>query len=107
MNEKEHKRRYSHKEQLFLSYYKRNRKLDQRTSLGLSTLKRGREQLTEDVGGIVTQGQNILLDRITEKLIFLQLISNFALNQESIINSKGELLSCLGYTNYLAYSNSL
>lgn len=105
MNEKEKKRRYSHKVQLSLSYYKRNKKLDQRTSLG-KALKRVRESLTGDVGGELTEGQSIILDRIIEKLIFLQLISNYALNQSTIINDKGELLPCLG-TNYLAYSNAL
>ena len=54
----------------------------------------------------MSQGHHILLDRITEKLIFLQLISNFALNQKDIINDKGELLPCLN-SNYLAFSNSL
>jgi len=105
MNKEEWNRRFKHPVRLSLSDYKRNKKLDRRTTLG-KALTGVRKRLAEDVGGEITEGQSVLMDRITEKLIFLNLIAAFVFNQDTIINNKGELLPCLGQ-NYLQYTNSL
>lgn len=64
--------------------------------------------LTEDLGGNdrLTAGQRLLLDNIKSKVIVLLCIGKYIDSQESPINDKGELLSCLS-SNYLAFSNSL
>ena len=66
------------------------------------------DALIEDLGGNdrVTAGQRLLLDNIKSKVITLLCIGKFIDSQESPINEKGELLSCLS-SNYLAFSNSL
>jgi hypothetical protein len=105
MGKSDRERRFVHPARLSVSHFKRTKKLDLRTSLGRA-LQGVRKRLHEDVGGEITEGQQILSDRIIEKLLFLNLISAFVFNQDTIINDKGELLPCLGQ-NYLQYTNSL
>ena len=64
--------------------------------------------LIDDLGGAdtLTAAQSLILDNIRSKLIVLFQIGKFVEGQESIINTDGELLPCLG-RNYTAYSESL
>jgi hypothetical protein len=101
----ERERRYVHPARLNISYWRQNKKLDQRTALG-KALKALRQRLIDDVGGRINEGQEVLIDRLIEKLLVLNLISGFIFNVDNIINDKGELMPCLG-SNYLAYSNSV
>jgi hypothetical protein len=61
-----------------------------------------------DLGGeaSLSQKQWILLDRIMEKLIFLHRVGEWSLEQECIVDAKGELLPCLG-KSYIAFNNAL
>ena len=66
------------------------------------------EAIVDDLGGqaALTQKQRLLLDRIIEKLIFLERIGAWSMNQVQIVDSRGELLPCLG-KSYIAFNNAL
>lgn len=85
-------------------HYLTKRKVDGRSKIG-KFLKEVKRRIREDLGNNLVEGQEILLDRLTEKLVFLSLIGDYALKQEEIIKD-GELLICLN-KNYLAFSESL
>lgn len=83
----------------------RRRYSDKRTREGkqLALIMRN---LRDDLGPDISEGQNILLNRIAEKLRVLMSIGQFIDLRLSLINRKGELLPCLG-RNYLAFSESV
>jgi hypothetical protein len=85
----------------------RQRYSDRRTKEG-KQLASIMEALIEDLGGAadITAAQRLLLENIRSKLIVLLQISKYVDLQENIINSKGELLPCLG-RGYTTYSESL
>lgn len=89
------------------SRHVRQRYNDKRTTEGrnLASVMRGR---IEDLGGQanLTSAQRLLLDNIRSKLIVVLQISKYVDQHTSIINSKGELLPCLG-RNYTVYTESL
>jgi hypothetical protein len=66
------------------------------------------QNLIDDLGGqaALTQKQRLLIDRIIEKLIFLERIGAWSLEQQSIVDSKGNLVPALG-KSYVAFSNAL
>lgn len=101
------KKWFSHHAVKSLAYYKRHGKAltDKRTRLGKMLLAT-KERLLADAGENVTEGQKVLCEQIAVKLTVLSLIGVYVFNQESIIDSKGELLPVLR-NNYLSYSNSL
>jgi hypothetical protein len=67
-----------------------------------------RSNMIGDLGGesSLSQKQWIMLDRVMEKLIFLHRIGEWSLEQDRIVDAKGELLPCLG-KSYVAFSNAL
>lgn len=80
---------------------------DLRTHFG-KYIRRVATQIAEDLGGMsaLNMKQRILLDRVIEKLVFLERIGAWSMEQDRIVNAKGELLPALG-KNYLAFSNAL
>lgn len=80
---------------------------DQRTIFG-RYIRNVANQIAEDLGGVanLNMKQTLLLDRVIEKLIVLERVGAWSVDQERIVNEKGELLPALG-KNYLAFSNAL
>jgi hypothetical protein len=78
--------------------------LDRRTREG-KAIERAIQALEADLPSRPNNAQLLLLGRIREKLLVLYRISSFVQDQ-TIINEKGELLPCLG-TNYIAFSNAI
>jgi hypothetical protein len=81
---------------------------DRRTNEGkqLSAVIRS---LEDDLGGTanLTAPIRLLIDsNVRPKLITLMCINQYINKQESLINDKGELLSCLA-RNYISFSNAL
>ena len=85
----------------------RNKYFDGRTKEG-KLFHTVRANMIADLGGeaSLSQKQWILLDRIMEKLIFLHRVGEWSLEQECIVDAKGELLPCLG-KSYIAFNNAL
>jgi len=90
-----------------LRRWKQGKRPDRRTPFGryMAVVE---QNIVEDLGGhsALSQKQRLLLDRIVEKLIFLERIGAWSMEQDRIVNAKGELLPALG-KSYLAYSNAL
>lgn len=84
---------------------KAGKTLDRRTRMGRQ-MAIARDNLISECGGEPTQAQLILLDRILEKMVFLMAMSQFALDQEAIVDESGKLIPCLGQS-YLSYSEAL
>jgi len=84
---------------------KAGKTLDKRTRMGRQ-MAIARDNLLAECGGEPSQAQLILLDRIMEKMVFLIAISNYAMDQESVVDKKGKLIPCLGQS-YLSYSEAL
>jgi hypothetical protein len=84
---------------------KAGKTLDKRTRMG-KQMAIARDNLLADCGGEPSQAQLILLDRIMEKIVFLLAISQYALDQETVIDETGKLIPCLGQS-YLSYSEAL
>jgi hypothetical protein len=84
---------------------KAGKTLDKRTRM-CKQMAVARENLLAECGGEPTQAQLILLDRIMEKMVFLIAISNYAMDQECVVDEKGKLIACLGQS-YLSYSEAL
>lgn len=84
---------------------KAGKTLDKRTRMG-KQMATARDNLITECGGEPTQAQLILLDRIMEKIVFLMAISQYAMDQECIVDEKGKLIACLGQS-YLSYSEAL
>ena len=84
---------------------KAGKTLDKRTRMG-KQMAIARDNLLSECGGEPTQAQLILLDRIMEKMVFLMAISNYAMDQECIVDEQGNLIACLGQS-YLSYSEAL
>ena len=89
------------------SEHVRKRYSDKRTKEGrqLSTIM---DTLVNDLGGNsdITSAQRLLLDSIRSKIMVILQISKFVDRHESIIDSEGTLLPCLG-KNFITYSESL
>jgi hypothetical protein len=62
--------------------------------------------LANDIGPDLSAIQSLILDRVREKLIVLMQIGKYVDQKTSVINEKGELLSCLG-RNYTGFSEAL
>jgi hypothetical protein len=90
-----------------LKRWKAGKRPDRRTPFGryIATVE---ETIVEDLGGhrALTQRQRLLLDRVVEKLIFLERIGAWTMEQERILDVKGELVACLG-KSYIAFNNAL
>jgi hypothetical protein len=82
----------------------RKRYTDLRTREGkaLNAVLRG---LRDDLGDI-SAGQQLMLDRIKEKLVVLQQIGQYVDRQPSVVTEAGELLPCLG-RGYSTYAEGL
>ncbi|UCG11521.1 MAG: hypothetical protein JSU72_13395 [Deltaproteobacteria bacterium] len=85
----------------------RNKYFDGRTKEG-KLFHAIRRNMIGDLGGeaSLSQKQWILLDRVLEKLIFLHRVGEWSLEQDCIVDAKGELLPCLG-KSYIAFNNAL
>ena len=83
----------------------RKGKIDNRSREG-RYLKTMRESFIQDLGGELNTTQQILLDRVMEKLLFLKLIGEHAKENGKDIVKGGRLIPCLG-ENYIAYDNAL
>ena len=90
-----------------LKRWKEGKLPDRRTHFGRH-IAAVEQNILDDLGGpgALTQKQRLLLDRIIEKLIFLERIGAWSMEQERIVDSKGELLPCLG-KSYIAFNNAL
>lgn len=90
-----------------LRRWKEGKRPDRRTPFG-RYMAAVEQNIVDDLGGHegLSQKQRLLLDRIIEKLIFLERIGAWSMEQECIVDSKGNLLPALG-KSYLAYSNAL
>jgi hypothetical protein len=90
-----------------LRRWKQSKKPDRRTPFG-RYMAAVEQNLIDDLGGqaALTQKQRLLIDRIIEKLIFLERIGAWSLEQQSIVDSKGNLVPALG-KSYVAFSNAL
>jgi hypothetical protein len=84
---------------------KAGKTMDRRTRMG-KHVALVRENLLSECGDKPSQSQLILIDRVVEKLVFVSLISQFAMDQERIVDDKGNLLPALG-RSYLSYSEAL
>ncbi|NIM96664.1 MAG: hypothetical protein GTO24_00855 [candidate division Zixibacteria bacterium] len=64
--------------------------------------------LVADLGGQpnLTEAQRLLLANIRSKLIVLLQIGKYVERQDSIINTEGELIPCLG-RNYTAFAEAI
>jgi len=101
------KARQGHGAYALIAGLKRGKKvIDRRTKLGRAILDTI-DTLKKELGGNITQSQQILLDRITERLAILHLISSYAFqHNQKIINGRGELMPCLG-RSYLSWAAEL
>ena len=90
-----------------LTRWKDGKRPDRRTHFGryIASVEQG---MIDDLGGHVSlnQKQRLLLDRIIEKLVFLERIGAWSMDQQQIVNARGELLPCLG-KSYIAFNNAL
>ena len=69
-------------------------------------LQAGVDVFPVQLRGDLNPAQEILLDRIMEKLMFLSLIGNYAKQHGTGIVKDGKIIPCLG-ENYIAYDNAL
>ncbi len=85
----------------------RQRYSDKRTTEG-KQLAVVMKNLADDLGGRenLTAAQSLLLDSIRSKLIVILQIGKYVDKQIDVLNSKGELLPCLG-RGFTTYSESL
>lgn len=83
----------------------RENKLDRRTSIGRYIFDM-KKSIIEDIGD-PSPPQQIILELITQKILFIKAIADHCNEQgKQIVNEKGDLLPVLS-KNYLAFSNSL
>jgi hypothetical protein len=89
------------------SMRQRQRYSDRRTTEG-KQLKAIMEDIRADLGQEhkISGAQRLLLDGIRSKIIVLLQISSYVDKQPSIVNDKGEVISCLSNT-YRQYTDSL
>ena len=84
----------------------REGKLDRRTSMGryLEDVKNG---FIKELGA-PTPPQEILLQLIMQKIVFISAIAEYCNNRQGtqVVNVRGELLPCLS-KSYIAFSNAL
>jgi hypothetical protein len=95
---------YVHGGHSLVKKYREN-KLDRRTSIGryIADMKKS---IIEDIGD-PSPPQQILLELITQKILFIKAIADYCNEQgRQIVDGSGVLLPCLS-KNYLAFSNSL
>jgi hypothetical protein len=83
----------------------RQRYSDKRTTEG-RRLDAIMKSLANDIGPELSAIQSLILDRVREKLIVLMQIGKYVDQKPSVIDEKGELLSCLG-RNYTGFSEAL
>lgn len=100
-------RRLSHGGYRELERWKAGKGPDKRTAFGQHIAKI-EENIIADLGGqdSLTQKQRILLDRVIEKLVFLERVGAYSMSAERIVTNKGELIPALG-KSYIAFSNAL
>ncbi len=83
----------------------REGKIDNRSKQGRH-LKAIKEKFLQDLGEEMNAGQEVILARILEEILFLNLIAEFAKAQGKGIIQKGKLIPALG-ENYISYTNCL
>ena len=88
-----------------LTEFREGKAINKRTKLG-RYLKKTRQDLINDLRGNLNPAQEILLDRIMEKLMFLSLIGDYVKQHGTDIVKDGKIIPCLG-ENYIAYDNAL
>ena len=69
-------------------------------------LKEIKEKFLQDLGEEMNAGQEVILARILEEILFLSLIAEYAKEQGKHIIQKGKLIPALG-ENYISYTNCL
>ena len=95
---------YVHGGHSLVKSYREN-KLDRRTSIGryITDMKKS---IIKDIGD-PSPPQQIILELITQKILFIKAISDYCCGEGTqIVNEKGDLLPVLS-KNYLAFSNAL
>jgi hypothetical protein len=85
---------------------KQGRHLDRRFRIGRQLATVRENLIAECSEGKLSQAQNILLDRIIEKLAFLNCMASYCMDQEQLVSPKGELIGVLRHS-YLAFSEAL
>ena len=83
----------------------REGKIDNRSKQGRH-LKAIKEKFLQDLGEEMNAGQEVILARILEEILFLNLIAEYAKEQGKGIIQNGRLIPALG-ENFISFTNSL